>query len=91
PRPAEPRVTPVTAPAQTGTTRYSAPVGGSTAPPPNTRYDPEKITEAFDARMLQEGQLDELTHRLIGPLARLLRMELRFDRERVGRLRDNRR
>jgi hypothetical protein len=41
--------------------------------------------------MLKEGQLDELTHRLSGPLTRLLRMELRFDRERVGRLRDNQR
>ncbi|WP_052442326.1 hypothetical protein [Streptacidiphilus neutrinimicus] len=60
-------------------------------PPVPARYDPEQVTEAFDARMLKEGQLDELTHRLIGPLTRLLRMELRFDRERAGRLRDNRR
>lgn len=45
----------------------------------------------FDARELSDGQLDELTHRLIGPITRLLRTELRMDRERIGRLRDPRR
>jgi len=45
----------------------------------------------FDARKLSDGQLDELTHRLISPLTRLLRAELRLDRERIGRLRDPRR
>lgn len=45
----------------------------------------------FDARTLSDGQVDELTHRLIGPLTRLLRTELRLDRERIGRLRDSRR
>ncbi|MFC4055814.1 hypothetical protein ACFOY4_39525 [Actinomadura syzygii] len=37
-----------------------------------------------------EIDLDELARRLIGPLTRLLRAELRLDRERVGRLRDPR-
>ncbi|MFJ9039051.1 hypothetical protein ACIRF8_20955 [Streptomyces sp. NPDC102406] len=46
---------------------------------------------AFDARTLTDGQLDELTHRLVGPLTRLLRGELRGDRERIGQLRDVRR
>jgi len=32
--------------------------------------------------------LDELARKLIGPLSRLLRAELRLDRERIGRLRD---
>ncbi|WP_158288241.1 hypothetical protein [Streptomyces sp. ICBB 8177] len=47
--------------------------------------------EGFDARALSDGQIDELTHRLVGPLTRLLRTELRLDRERIGRLRDPRR
>ncbi|MFF5714255.1 hypothetical protein [Streptomyces sp. NPDC012756] len=33
--------------------------------------------------------LDELARRLVTPLSRLLRAELRADRERVGRLRDH--
>ncbi|MFI0814964.1 hypothetical protein ACH4TX_05425 [Streptomyces sp. NPDC021098] len=46
---------------------------------------------AFDARALTDGQFDELVHRLIGPLTRLLRTEFRLDRERIGKLRDPRR
>ncbi|MFD5320169.1 hypothetical protein [Streptomyces sp. NPDC127098] len=45
---------------------------------------------AFDPRALTPRQLDELTHRLTSRITRLLRTELRQDRERVGRLRDNR-
>ncbi|MGP4004436.1 hypothetical protein [Streptomyces sp. 8N706] len=44
----------------------------------------------MDPRTLTDGQLDELARRLINPLSRLLRAELRYDRERVGRLRDPR-
>ncbi|MDX3532177.1 hypothetical protein P1P75_38745, partial [Streptomyces sp. ID05-39B] len=44
----------------------------------------------FDPRALTDFQLDELTHRLTGRITRLLRTELRLDRERVGRLRDPR-
>ncbi|WP_370104927.1 hypothetical protein [Streptacidiphilus sp. BW17] len=101
PRTAAPRVSPVTAKADTAsgsrTKRDPALPQSYTAPPtvdlppPYTSIDPQQITEAFDPRMLKESQVDELTHRLIGPLTRLLRMELRFDRERSGRLRDNRR
>ncbi len=40
---------------------------------------------------LAEPELDVLARRLLGPLARLLRAELRLDRERIGRLRDPRR
>ncbi|MBT0772877.1 hypothetical protein KIH74_28300 [Kineosporia sp. J2-2] len=36
------------------------------------------------------AELDELARALFDPLARLLRAELRADRERVGRLRDGR-
>ncbi|MFI1029518.1 hypothetical protein [Streptomyces sp. NPDC020951] len=45
----------------------------------------------FDPRSLTDFQLDELTHRLTGRITRLLRTELRLDRERIGRLRDPRR
>ncbi|MGW2326525.1 hypothetical protein ACWC5C_12245 [Streptomyces sp. NPDC001700] len=48
-------------------------------------------TAEFDARALTDGQFDELVHRLIGPLTRLLRTEFRLDRERIGKLRDPRR
>jgi hypothetical protein len=34
------------------------------------------------------AQLDELARRLVGPLSRLLRAELRLQRERSGRLLD---
>ncbi|WP_405778516.1 hypothetical protein [Streptomyces sp. NBC_00859] len=51
----------------------------------------EEAAPRFDARDLSDGQVDELTHRLVGPLTRLLRTELRMDRERIGRLRDPRR
>ncbi|MBB5929488.1 hypothetical protein [Streptomyces echinatus] len=45
---------------------------------------------AFDPRELTDFQLDELVHRIIGRVTRLIRTELRMDRERVGRLRDPR-
>ncbi|WP_370151700.1 hypothetical protein [Streptacidiphilus sp. EB129] len=60
-------------------------------PPAYSRHDPNSTTGGFDARALSDGQVDELSHRLIGPLTRLLRTELRLDRERIGRLRDPRR
>ncbi|MBX4179100.1 extensin, partial [Streptomyces geysiriensis] len=44
----------------------------------------------FDPRELTDFQLDELVHRIIGRVTRLVRTELRMDRERVGRLRDPR-
>ncbi|OSP25269.1 hypothetical protein B7767_42675, partial [Streptomyces sp. 13-12-16] len=65
-------------------------------PPPYELHDPHPgaggphAGQSFDPRALTDGQLDELTHRLVGPLTRLLRAELRMDRERIGRLRDPR-
>ncbi|MEU3461121.1 hypothetical protein ABZ721_14325 [Streptomyces sp. NPDC006733] len=47
-------------------------------------------TSQFRPRELKEDQVAELVHRLIGPMTRLLRTELRLDRERIGRLRDPR-
>ncbi|MFD7999361.1 hypothetical protein [Streptomyces mirabilis] len=54
------------------------------APPTYTAVD-------FDPRSLTQGQIDELTHKLAGPITRLLRTELRLERERIGKLRDPRR
>ncbi|MEU9365916.1 hypothetical protein AB0D71_14400 [Streptomyces avermitilis] len=45
----------------------------------------------FNPRALTPGQIDELTHKMAGPIVRLLRTELRLERERIGRLRDPRR
>jgi hypothetical protein len=45
----------------------------------------------FDPRDLTDFQLDELVHRIIGRVTRLIRTELRLDRERIGKLRDPRR
>ncbi|MFD7705206.1 extensin [Streptomyces caelestis] len=65
-------------------------------PPPYGLHDPHPggsgphAGPSFDPRALTDGQIDELTHRLVGPLTRLLRTELRMDRERIGRLRDPR-
>ncbi|MDQ1037707.1 hypothetical protein QFZ75_004123 [Streptomyces sp. V3I8] len=88
-------VTPVTA---AGTMSHGSSGAGSAkgGPPP---YDagespPEYTAVAkgqFDPRSLTDFQLDELTHRLIGRITRLIRTELRLDRERIGRLRDPRR
>ncbi|MGW8849367.1 hypothetical protein ACWGNE_16440 [Streptomyces xiamenensis] len=39
---------------------------------------------------MSEFQLDQLSRQIIGRVARLLRTELRLDRERIGKLRDNR-
>lgn len=69
--------------------------GPGEAPPPYSESGPPPAYEevprgAFDPRALTDFQLDELTHRLTGRITRLLRTELRLDRERVGRLRDPR-
>ncbi|CAM5398523.1 hypothetical protein SATRM34S_02066 [Streptomyces atroolivaceus] len=48
------------------------------------------VTSQFKPRELKEDQMAELVHRMIGPLTRLLRNELRLDRERIGKLRDPR-
>ncbi|MFE0419469.1 hypothetical protein [Streptomyces tendae] len=56
-------------------------------PPPGYTAVPEG---GFDPRQLTDFQLDELVHRIIGRVTRLVRTELRMDRERIGRLRDPR-
>ncbi|MFD8070979.1 hypothetical protein, partial [Streptomyces parvulus] len=64
----------------------AAPAEGGDAPPAYTAI-PEG---GFDPRQLTDFQLDELVHRIIGRVTRLVRTELRMDRERIGRLRDPR-
>ncbi|MGC0383469.1 hypothetical protein RKD33_003686 [Streptomyces sp. SAI-129] len=59
----------------------------STEDPPGYTAVPEG---GFDPRQLTDFQLDELVHRIIGRVTRLVRTELRMDRERIGRLRDPR-
>ncbi|WKD36012.1 hypothetical protein [Streptomyces xanthophaeus] len=64
--------------------RRSSDGGGSSgrpAPSPTSQFAP---------RDLKEDQVAELAHRLIEPMTRLLRTELRLDRERIGKLRDPR-
>ncbi|MBB4893791.1 hypothetical protein FHS39_002822 [Streptomyces olivoverticillatus] len=56
-------------------------------PPPAYAESP---VGGFDPRALTDFQLDELVHRIIGRVTRLIRTELRLDRERIGRLRDPR-
>ncbi|MFC5186955.1 hypothetical protein [Actinomadura harenae] len=62
-----------------------------TSPPPSSTPS-RRTRESNDRdRRAPEPDLDDLARRLVGPLSRLLRTELRLDRERVGRLRDPRR
>ncbi|WP_433890285.1 hypothetical protein [Streptomyces sp. CA-111067] len=60
----------------------------SASPPPEYTAVP---AGGFDPRDLTDFQLDELVHRIIGRVTRLIRTELRLDRERIGKLRDPRR
>ncbi|KIF75169.1 hypothetical protein QR77_17040, partial [Streptomyces sp. 150FB] len=102
-RAAAPVVTPVVAHRSTnggGSGKSGGSSGGRNDPPPpysaiagqtHKASDSTPATTGFDARKLKDEQVDELTHKLIGPLTRLLRTELRLDRERIGRLRDPRR
>lgn len=88
-----PPYTPSTASASYAPPPHGRPTASSTPPPPPP--PPPEYTEvsegAFDPRTLTDFQLDELAHRLIGRITRLIRTELRLDRERIGKLRDPRR
>lgn len=65
------------------------PAGGPSQEQPPPGYEAVPAGE-FDPRALTDFQLDELVHRIIGRITRLIRTELRLDRERIGRLRDPR-
>ncbi|MGZ9935013.1 extensin [Streptomyces sp. NC-S4] len=72
--------------AASGTAVSGTAVSAEDPPPEYTAIPPG----AFDPRDLTDFQLDELVHRIIGRVTRLVRTELRMDRERIGRLRDPR-
>uniref|UniRef100_UPI00066A6CCC hypothetical protein n=1 Tax=Streptomyces sp. SBT349 TaxID=1580539 RepID=UPI00066A6CCC len=65
----------------------SSPTTGGTPRPeaegPVVALDGDEILRGLDRR-----HLDALAHRLVGPLGRLLRAEMRLGRERAGRLLD---
>ncbi|MGW1214774.1 extensin [Streptomyces sp. NPDC002499] len=65
---------------------YSASASAAAPPPEYTAV----AAGGFDPRDLTDFQLDELVHRIIGRITRLIRTELRMDRERIGKLRDPR-
>ncbi|MFD3378420.1 MULTISPECIES: extensin [unclassified Streptomyces] len=97
PQPAAARTTTaVSAVSAHGTSSRGSSGSGSASDPPAAHDDelpPEYTPVAkgqFDPRSLTDFQLDELTHRLIGRITRLVRTELRLDRERIGKLRDPR-
>ncbi|MER6592583.1 hypothetical protein ABT214_12155, partial [Micromonospora purpureochromogenes] len=70
--------------------RGRVPVQRSVSAPPATGVPHRDGGRAADELIgsLDRRHLDELAHRLIGPLGRLLRAELRLGRERTGRLLD---
>ncbi|MFD0308337.1 extensin [Streptomyces sp. NPDC127119] len=82
--------------ARGSSSRGSSGSGSDDDPPPYEHSGPPPAYTAvakgqFDPRSLTDFQLDELTHRLISRITRLIRTELRLDRERIGKLRDPRR
>ncbi|MET7810711.1 hypothetical protein ABZT26_07600 [Streptomyces sp. NPDC005395] len=89
--PAEPPPPPYSASPPGGPPPY---VAVPAAPNPGEGQRPPEYTAVpdggFDPRQLTEFQLDELVHRIVGRVTRLVRTELRMDRERIGRLRDPR-
>lgn len=70
-------------------TTATATSSGTGSPPPPAYTRVPKGT--FDPKDLTDFQIDELVHLMIGRITRLVRTELRMDRERIGRLRDDRR
>ncbi|MFE7118798.1 hypothetical protein ACFU99_25605, partial [Streptomyces sp. NPDC057654] len=58
------------------------------APAPAASGSTSVTAESEPTTAPTPAQLDDLARRLVAPLSRLLRAELRGDRERVGRLRD---
>ncbi|MFE6461151.1 extensin [Streptomyces cinereoruber] len=85
---------PVPAPLQRTAVALPQPPTPAPAPPtPRRTTAPVQQAAAMDPAAPSGSespvQLDELARRLVTPLSRLLRAELRADRERVGRLRDH--
>ncbi|MCX5416835.1 hypothetical protein [Streptomyces sp. NBC_00059] len=89
PAPPVPARSPARVTAPSRSTSVAAPRAGGGGQSSGEKPAPS-VTSQFAPRELKEDQLAELVHRLIGPMTRLLRTELRLDRERIGRLRDPR-
>ncbi|MFE5545434.1 hypothetical protein ACFQ71_16650 [Streptomyces sp. NPDC056534] len=77
------------APAPTAHAPRAATTVGRTAPTAPSPSVQRTAAAPGAAEPESPTQLDELARRLVTPLSRLLRAELRADRERVGRLRDH--
>ncbi|WP_280728098.1 hypothetical protein [Kitasatospora sp. MAA4] len=93
PPPPPPAAAPPTPPPPAG--RRSAPAREAAGPTPSTLTptpapaEPPARADVDEAlRALDRGQLDQLARRLVDPVGRLLRAELRLGRERAGRLLD---
>ncbi|MCX5449923.1 hypothetical protein [Streptomyces nigrescens] len=56
---------------------------------PTTPTSADPTTSTTPPTPTDPATLDALARRLVAPLSRLLRAELRGDRERIGRLRDH--
>ncbi|MCW7989602.1 hypothetical protein XF35_31245, partial [Streptomyces platensis subsp. clarensis] len=56
---------------------------------PTTPTSTDPTTSTTPPTPTDPATLDALARRLVAPLSRLLRAELRGDRERIGRLRDH--
>ncbi|MGC5033646.1 hypothetical protein [Micromonospora sp. DT229] len=67
----------------TGTTAGSDPTSGRPRGSSGPGRDERDSAERF--HHLDRRALDELAHRLVEPISRLLRAELRMGRERTGR------
>ncbi|WP_407285195.1 hypothetical protein [Streptomyces sp. BP-8] len=65
----------------------TAPASGTNPPTPTTPTPAP--TDRTTDHPTDPAALDALARRLVAPLSRLLRAELRGDRERIGRLRDH--
>ncbi|CAM5471972.1 hypothetical protein SXANM310S_07124 [Streptomyces xanthochromogenes] len=80
------------APAPAPKPAFSTPVQRQADPPAVQRTAPAAHATASAAPTADAEQhspdIDALARRLVAPLSRLLRAELRGDRERIGRLRD---
>ncbi|MFF2921498.1 hypothetical protein ACFVTP_03600 [Streptomyces celluloflavus] len=96
-----PQPAPLPAPVQRSAPiqKRSAPTPAPTQkplPPATTRTAPSSSTPAVTSAsappppaFTTAAELDDLARKLVAPLSRLLRAELRSDRERIGRLRDH--
>ncbi len=81
------------APAPTPTTSTNTVIQRAATAPSDTAAAPVPTADPASGgspmSQLSRQDMDQLARDLIGPLSRLLRAELRLDRERNGRLRDH--